>query len=117
MSSERPELNRRFLQASLGPLSRLLARRFLRGFVITPSNGDRSLSFISAPLGVGLLPLALRIRYVYLHIDRESLKNEQGNGSHLSKLGGQRTSSICHPGRRFLENGALDGRGRRCPHE
>lgn len=117
MSNERPELNRSCLQASLGPLSRLLADRLLRGFVITHSSRDGSLSFISAPLGVGLPPLALRIRYVYLHIDRESQKNEQGNGSHLSKLGGQRTSSICHPGRRFLENGALDGRGRGCPHE
>lgn len=117
MSNEQLELDRSFLQASLGPLSRLFADRFLRGFGITRSGRDGSLSVISAPLGVGLLPLAHRIRYVYLHIDRESLTNEQGNGSHPSKLGGQRTTSICHPGRRFLESGALDGRGSGCPRE
>lgn len=117
MSNEQLELDRSYSRASQTPLRQLFGDRFLSGFYgMRPGSGESFLNS-SAPLRVGLFPLALRIRYVYLHIDHESLKNEQGNGSHPSKLGAQRTSSICHPGRRFLESGAFDGRGRGCPRE
>jgi len=75
----------------------------------------RSIGRASIGGGPLLLPLAHRSQYVYVHIDRESLKNEQGKGSHPSNCLENWTSSIRQPGMHFLESGALGEQAREVP--
>lgn len=59
----------------------------------------------------GEASLAPRIRYVYLHIDREVMKNGRLGCPHLSVYRGVHPSSACHSPLAHLADGIGDAQG------